>query len=180
MLSGQRPHSLGDQKSFCTRSCVLWFVTTFVWKTIFVQCIFKALRIKTELCSQGRGHTRGPILLICNTDQDFYHIRSHTKFGWASSIIFWLMVSTDRQTCQKWFFWNQYASKSVFSSKSRDQFFGPVQYFLYTPYSRESKKILKDYKFFRESDKRNQVCILLKRDVLWNILLSCNIAPVFL
>ena len=33
------------------------------------------------------------------------------------------------------------SEQSAFSSKSRDRFFGPMQYFLYTPYSRESKNI---------------------------------------
>ena len=98
MPSGQRPHPLGDRKSLCTKSCVLWFVTTFVLRKFLCNAFLRHFRPKTELTSQGRGHTRGPILLICNTDRDFYHIRSHTKFGWASSIIFWVMVATDRQT----------------------------------------------------------------------------------
>ena len=49
---------------------------------------------------------------------------------------------TDRQTtCQKYLFWIQWPSKREHSSKSGSRFFGQMQYFLYTSYSRESKKI---------------------------------------
>ena len=89
------------KKMLCIKSCVLWFVTTFVWIFFFFFCtmhFYSSFCQKTELCHQGRGHIRGPILLIYNPSRDFYHIRSHTKFGWASSIIFWVIVYTDRQT----------------------------------------------------------------------------------
>ena len=57
---------------------------------------------------------------------------------------------TDRQTdtqadtqttCQKYLFWIQWPSKREHSSKSGSRFFGQMQYFLYTSYSRESKNI---------------------------------------
>ena len=44
---------------------------------------------------EGRGHTSQLILLICNPSREFYQIRLHNKFGWASSIIFWVTGSTD-------------------------------------------------------------------------------------
>ena len=48
---------------------------------------------------------------------------------------------TDTQTtCQKYLFWIQWPSKREHSSKSGSRFFGQMQYFLYTSYSRESKK----------------------------------------
>ena len=129
---------------------------------------------KNRIDLSGRGHTRGPILLICNTDRDFYHIRSHTKFGWASSIIFWVMVATDRHThthththrqtdrqtdrqthrrhAKNTFFWIQWPSKREHSSKSGSRFFGQMQYFLYTSYSRESKNLFrKTAQYFRHT-----------------------------
>ena len=107
----------------------------FCLKNICVQRIFKALftKKKNELCTQGRGHASGLILLIYNPSRDFYQIRSHTKFGWASSIILRVIVVTDRQTqttCQKWLFCTQWPSKRGDSSKSWSRFFWPMQYFI--------------------------------------------------
>ena len=47
---------------------------------------------------------------------------------------------TDRRHAKNTFFWIQWPSKREHSSKSGSRFFGQMQYFLYTSYSRESKK----------------------------------------
>ena len=49
--SGQRPNLWGDQRKFYNKSCVLWLVTTFVWKFFFVQHIFKALFPRKTNCA---------------------------------------------------------------------------------------------------------------------------------
>ena len=108
-------------KQYYAKSCVLIFVTTFVWKSILYNVFQGTFCQKTELCIQGRGQIHGAISLICNPSRDFYYIWSNTKFGWASSIIFWSYrvhrqthrqtdthTQTDTQTtCQKWLFWTQ-------------------------------------------------------------------------
>ena len=46
---------------------------------------------------------------------------------------------TDRRHAKNNFFWIQWPSKREDSSKYGNQFFGQMQYFLYTSYSRKSK-----------------------------------------
>ena len=141
LQSGQRPNPWSVQKNVCTKSCVLWFVTTFVWKKWLHNAFLRNFHQKTELCYQGRGHTRWPILLICNPSRELYHIRSHAKFGWANSTIFWVIVPTDRQTdtddMPKLTFLDSVALKMWRPIKiSRSVFWTDA--ILYTSYSREN------------------------------------------
>ena len=54
VLSGQRPHPLSDQKRFCIRSCVLWFVTTFVWKTFLYNAFLRHFSPKNRIVLSGQ------------------------------------------------------------------------------------------------------------------------------
>ena len=100
---------LGQWKKICTKSCVLWFITTFVWTKSLYNAFLRHFSQKTKtknIVHSGQRPNLGRFC-SCNPSRDFYHIRSHTKFSWASSIIF-LLVSTDTETtCQKGLFWTQ-------------------------------------------------------------------------
>ena len=92
---------VGQSKKFLYQKLRIVTYNNFCLKKKFCTTQFQGtFRQKTELCSQGRDHTHGPILLICNVSRELYHIKLFTKFGCASSIIFWVIVLTDRQTVE--------------------------------------------------------------------------------
>ena len=71
VLSGQRPHPLGDQKRFCTKSCVLWFVTTFVSKKILYNAFLRHFSPKNRIVLSGlRPHQWA----------DFAHMQYRLRF----------------------------------------------------------------------------------------------------